>query len=168
MSEVLVVCFSRSGTTRALGAALAGRLRADFEAITEPADRSGPSGYVRSLVDAVFARTVPIDAARHDVSQYNVVVVGSPVWAGSVSAPARAWLSIHRRTLPHVAFFCTQHMRGDAKAFHEMTKLAGKQPIARCAVTVRMDPQEKQRFIEIFVDRIERRLARIDNLEWAM
>ncbi|BCQ28996.1 hypothetical protein NK8_71860 (plasmid) [Caballeronia sp. NK8] len=38
-------------------------------------------------------------------------------------------------------FFCTQHMRGDAKAFHEMTKLAGKQPIARCAVTVRMDPQ---------------------------
>ncbi|WP_367657823.1 flavodoxin family protein [Caballeronia sp. NK8] len=104
MSKVLVVCFSRSGTTRAVGAALAGWLRADFEVITEPVDRSGPSGYLRSLVDAVFARSVPIDAARHDVSQYDVVVVGSPVWAGTVSAPVRAWLSIHRRKLPHVAF----------------------------------------------------------------
>lgn len=168
MSKVLVVCYSRSGTTRAIGSALAERLDADFEAITEPADRSRPLSYLRCLVDAVFARSVHIDSARHDVAQYDIVVIGTPVWAGTVSAPVRAWLTIHRRHLPHVAFFCTQRMRGDAKTFREMTKVAGKQPVAHCAVTARMDAQEKQRFIEIFADRIKRRLTRIDNLEWAM
>jgi len=168
MSKVLVVCFSRSGTTRAIGAALAERLHADFEVITEPVDRSGPLGYLRSLADAVFTRSVHIEASRRDVANYDVVVVGTPVWAGTISAPVRAWLAIHRRKLPHVAFFCTQQMRGDAKVFREMTKLAGKQPVARCALTARLDAQAKQRFIEIFVDRIERTLARIDNLEWAV
>ncbi|WP_063936349.1 flavodoxin family protein [Caballeronia temeraria] len=167
MSKVLVVCFSRSGNTRALGASLAERLHADFEAIDEPVDRSGPLGYLRCLVDAVFARSVRIGASSYDVAQYDVIVIGTPVWAGTVSAPVRAWLALHRRKLPHVAFFCTQHMRGDASTFRDMTKLAGRQPIAQCAIAASVGAHDKQRAIDIFVDQIERRLTRIDNLEWA-
>ncbi|SAK93978.1 flavodoxin family protein [Caballeronia ptereochthonis] len=166
MSKVLVVCFSRSGRTRALGATLAGRLSADFEAITEPADRSGMQGYVRSLADAICGRSVRIDPPEHDVARYDVVVIGTPVWAGTVSAPVRAWLAANRRRLPHVAFFCTQHARGAATAFADMTKLAGKQPVARCAITGTPRADDERRAIDIFVDRVEHRLARIDSLEW--
>ncbi|KAK45584.1 flavodoxin [Caballeronia jiangsuensis] len=167
MSKVLVVCFSRSGKTRAVGEMLAERLHADFEAITEPIDRSGLSGYLRSLADAVFTRSVRLDRPRHDVAQYDIVAVGTPVWAGTVSAPVRIWLASHRRELPHVAFFCTEHMRGDDATFRDMTKVAGKRPVAHCAITAALDACEQQRLIDIFVDRIQRRLARLDNLEWA-
>ena len=167
MSKVLVVCYSRGGTTHAAAAELAVRLNADFEAITEPIDRSGLSGYLRCLADAVFSRSVRLDRPRYDVAQYDIVAVGTPVWAGTVSAPVRIWLASYRRELPHVAFFCTEHMRGDDEAFRDMTKLAGKRPLALCAITAALDAHEQQRLINIFADRIQRRLARLDNLEWA-
>lgn len=167
MSKVLVVCFSRSGKTRAFGAELAERLHADFETIKEPNDRSGVSGYIRSVIDAVFRRNVAIDPPRHDVSLYDIVIVGTPVWAGTVSAPVRTWLASHRRKLPHLAFFCTERVRGDNTAFRDMTRLVGKQPVARCAVRSSLDSHEKRRIAEIFIERIERRLSRIDNLECA-
>ena len=168
MSKVLVVCYSRGGTTHAAAAELAVRLNADFEAITEPVDRSGATGCVRAMIDTLFAREVAVNPLQRDVASYEIVVIGTPVWAGSVSAPVRSWLSANRRRLPHVAFLCTQHMRGEATAFREMATLAGKQPVARCAITAARGAKDQRRIMDTFVERIERKLARIDNLEWAV
>lgn len=168
MSKVLVVCYSRSGKTRAVGAALAERLGADFEAITEPADRSGAAGCLRAMIDTLFERTVEVNPLQHDVAAYEIVAIGTPVWAGTVSAPMRAWLEANRRRLPHVAFFCTQHMHGDANAFRDMARLVGKQPVARCAITAAHGTKDHRRVMGAFVERIERKLARIENLEWAV
>lgn len=168
MAKVLVVCYSRSGKTHAAGAELAVRLHADFEAITEPLDRSGAAGCLRSMIDTLLQRAVSVDPPERDVAAYEIVVIGTPVWAGTVSAPVRAWLTANRRRLPHVAFLCTQHMRGDLTAFAEMTKLVGKQPVARCAITAARGAKDQRRVLDTFVERIERKLARIDNLEWAV
>ncbi|BAO92342.1 flavodoxin family protein [Caballeronia cordobensis] len=168
MSKVLVVCYSRGGTTHAAATELAVRLHADFEAITEPVDRSGAAGCVRAMLDTLFARDVALNPLQRDVAAYEIVVIGTPVWAGRVSAPVRAWLAANRRRLPHVAFLCTQHMRGDAGAFREMAQLAGKQPVARCALTAAHGAKDQRRVMDTFVERIERKLARIDNLEWAV
>ncbi|MDR5777497.1 MULTISPECIES: hypothetical protein [unclassified Caballeronia] len=165
MSRVLVVCFSRSGRTRSLGTTLAACLRADFEAITEPADRAGVSGYLRSLADTLFGRSVRLDPPQHNVTRYDVVIIGTPVWAGKVSAPVRAWLAANRRKLPHVAFFCTQRACGAATVFADMKKFVGKQPVARCTITGTPRADDERRVIDTFVKQIERRLARIDNLE---
>ncbi|MFM0053026.1 flavodoxin family protein [Caballeronia grimmiae] len=167
MSKVLVVCYSRSGRTRAVGAALVQRLNADFEVIGEAADRSGLMGFLRSVVDAVFSRCVPIAPPHYDAARYDLVIIGTPVWAGTMSAPVRAWLTANRRKLPLVAFFCTQHGRGDAGTFRDMAALAGKQPVARC--TLPSDPKagHERRIVDFFARRIERRLDRAANLEWA-
>jgi len=167
MSKVLVVCYSRSGKTRAVGAALAERLNADLEVIAEAADRSGPIGFLRSVVDAVFSRLVPIAAPHYDAARYDLVIVGTPVWAGTMSAPARAWLTANRRHLPLVAFFCTQQKRGDVGAFRDMAALAGKQPVARCTVAGDRKQDDERRIVEFFATRIERRLDRARSLEWA-
>lgn len=167
MSKVLVVCFSRSGTTRALGAKVAERLHADFEEIAEASNRSGVWGFARSLADAVFKRDVHINPLQHDVARYEIVVIGTPVWAGTASAPVRAWLASDRRKLPHVAFFCTQNARGDIATFADMAKLVGKRPVARCTVSRDFSVDDERRVVDMFVDRIERRLARIADFEWA-
>jgi menaquinone-dependent protoporphyrinogen IX oxidase len=105
---------------------------------------------------------------RHDLSAYQMVVIGSPVWAGRVSAPVRAWLATHRRRLPRVALFCTLAGRSSESALKELCELAAKQPVARCAISQRNAPQgEESRALNLFAQRIERTLAHIEEIEWA-
>ncbi|WP_250516600.1 flavodoxin domain-containing protein [Caballeronia sp. INDeC2] len=167
VSKVLVVCYSRTGRTRALAAALAERLHADVEEIIEPGGRSGLIGVLRALADTLFHCDVRIGGALNDVSAYDVVVIGTPVWMGTLSAPVRAWLAGNRRKLRHVAFFSTQTMHRETNVFRDMARLTRKQPVARCAIAGHVRMQDASRLIDAFVERIERKLARIDNLKWA-
>jgi menaquinone-dependent protoporphyrinogen IX oxidase len=167
MPKVLVVCYSRSGRTRALGEALAARLHADFEEITEPHGRPGPVGVLRALADTVLRCDVRISPSQKDVAAYDVVVIGTPVWAGTLSAPVRAWLATNRRKLRHVAFFCTRNLRRESQVFADMARLTGKQPVACCTLAAHVRAEDERRLVDVFVERIERKLVRIDNLKWA-
>ena len=49
-----------------------------------------------------------ITPPKHDLSEYALVVVGTPIWAARLSSPVRTYLSQQRESLERVAFFCTQ------------------------------------------------------------
>ena len=49
-ARVLVVYYSRSGVTARVAKALATRLDADVEEVVDRSDRSGPFGFVRSII----------------------------------------------------------------------------------------------------------------------
>lgn len=111
-AKVLVVFYSRTGTTRRAASALAEMLNADVEEIVVTRSRAGPFGYLRSLVEAINRKPAEIVAPKRDPSAYDLVVIGSPVWAGCVSSPMRAYLDANQRRLPRVAFFCNFAQRG--------------------------------------------------------
>lgn len=136
-SRTLVVFYSRSGTTRRIAEALAAMLKCELEEITEPRPRTGFLGYMRSLLEA--RRKIPCSIApgKHDVSSYDLIVIGTPVWAWSLSSPVRAYLTATASRLPEVAFFCTLGSRGSESAFAQMTTIVGKKPRAVCAITQR-------------------------------
>lgn len=189
-ARVLVVYFSRSGTTARLASMLAGMLHADLEAIRESgADpdaeprgarkgarkgarnsaRKGARGYLRSLIEAVRQRPAAIEPPVHDPAAYDVVIVGSPVWARSVSSPVRAWLVAHRASLKHVAFFCSLGGSGAANALDQMRVLAGKPPVAQCEVTASdLHAGKDLRLIAEFAQRIGQRLTVLDTVEWTL
>jgi flavodoxin len=150
--STLVVYFSRTGTTRKAAEAIARSLGADLESIQEPRDRLGRRGYVRSLLDAALGRWVPIDACRRDPTRYDLVVVGTPVWGQSVSAPVRTFLSNHARRLPRVAFFVTEGGSGERRAFDQMAQVVGAEPVATLALVQRdVESGKASRAIESFV-----------------
>jgi hypothetical protein len=64
-------------------------------------------------------------------------VIGTPVWAWSVSSPVRAYLTANKDRLPAVAFFCTLGGAGSETAFAQMQDIVGKAPRATCAITAR-------------------------------
>ncbi|WOD15574.1 flavodoxin family protein [Paraburkholderia kirstenboschensis] len=170
MSEprVLIVFFSRTGTTRMLATTLARALSADVEEICDFSERRGALGYLRCVVDSWRKRPADIVPARLDPSRYDLVLVGTPVWAGAVSAPVRAYLLQNRAKFRHVGFFCTLGGLGAQAAFDEMRALAGKAPVAQCKVRA----AEVQRGVataslELFVGGLERHLAHYKALEWA-
>jgi flavodoxin len=136
-STILVVFYSRSGTTRMIAEALSEALKCDLEEITEPKPRTGLLGYIRSLLEARRKRPSIIAPKKHDVSSYDLVVIGTPVWAWSLSSPVRAYLMATASQLPEVAFFCTLGARGSKSTFAQMMATVGKKPRAVCAITQR-------------------------------
>lgn len=136
-SKILVVFYSRSGTTRRIAKALSEALKCDLEEITEPEPRTGLLGYIRSLLEATGKRPSTILPKKHEVSSYDLVVIGTPVWAWSLSSPVRAYLMATASQLPKVAFFCTLGGSGSESAFAQMTAIVGKEPRAVCAITQR-------------------------------
>ncbi|WP_168788167.1 flavodoxin family protein [Paraburkholderia aromaticivorans] len=165
-AKILVVYYSRTGTTRSLASALAKMLATDLEEICDCSNREGPGGYLRSLFDAIRKRHVEIGPAGLDVLAYDLVVIGSPVWAGSVSAPVRSYLIENRARLPQVAFFCSFGGRGADKVLREMQQIVGKPAVAECKVTASEVHHGAHIALSAFVSGLKRHIAKSQNLEW--
>ncbi|MGF6508447.1 flavodoxin family protein [Paraburkholderia sp. 32] len=134
--RILIVYYSRTGTTRRVAELLASELDADIEPIREragPRSRDRARGYVRSVIDALCHRRAAVMPALLDVAAYDLVVVGAPVWAGGACAPVRAWLESNGGQIRHLALFCCEGARGSGSALKQMSEAAGKTSLAACA-----------------------------------
>jgi flavodoxin len=130
MKDILVVYFSRSGYTRRVAEQVAKRAGADCEAIREHRSRHGLLGYWRSAHQALRAAAIDIEPGSLEPRKYALVVLGTPVWAGNVSAPMRAYIAKHRDDFTRVALFCTQGGSGAPKVLQKMTALCDQVPAA--------------------------------------
>jgi hypothetical protein len=90
-------------------------------------------GYLRSAREALKKALIEIQPAAKDPQGYEVVVLGTPVWAGKISSPLRAYVMSQRGQFGQVAFFCTQHSSGAERVFNAMADLCSKQPLASVA-----------------------------------
>lgn len=104
MTDTLVVYYSRSGTTERLAAQLASKLGADLEVVRTERSYAGIAGYFKGIWHSL-SRRVPELSRGRDVTDYAVVIVGSPIWAGHLSAPMRSYLARYGRQIRPVAAF---------------------------------------------------------------
>ena len=127
--KTLIVYYSRDGATRKVAEELKEQLGADIEEITEPKGRSGPLGWIRSGKEASSGTIIPINSTKADPSTYDIVAVGTPIWAWNVSSPVRSYLAAMKSKLPRIAFFCTMDNK-PGETFKVMEGLIGKTPVA--------------------------------------
>ncbi len=128
--KVLVVFYSRSGNTRAVGRQVAAMLDAAVEEIQDPANRKGLVGFLRSGFEGVREKPAKIRPPVEAVSKYDLVVIGTPIWAGKLASPMRAYLNQVRGRLPKVAFFCTSGGGGYQAVLDAMAQLAAAPSVA--------------------------------------
>ena len=134
MANTLIVYFSRSGHTQRIAAEIASQTGADLERITEQRSRKGLLGYLRSAREAYKKQVVPIDPTDNDPADYDLVILGTPVWAGHVSSPVRAYVAAHKQKLGRIALFCTQGGSGGPKVLRELAELIGAVPAATLVI----------------------------------
>ena len=137
MSRILVVYYSRTGSTRMLAGELVAALKADVDRLDDSRDRCGVFGYLRCAHEALNKRTVQILPPAYDPSNYDVVVLGTPVWAGNISSPLRSYVAAHKAQFRRVAFFCTQGGSGAEKVFRDLEELSGQPPLDTLVVNGR-------------------------------
>lgn len=137
MSKTLVVYYSLTGHTRQIAEAIAAAHDADLEVIQDTFNRDTGLGRIRSAIEGLLGLRSSITPPKYDLSVYDLVVVGTPVWAARLSSPVRAYLSQQRASLERVAFFCTQGGIGGKWALQNMAKVSGQRPIARMIISER-------------------------------
>jgi flavodoxin len=143
MQRSLVVYFSRTGYTKRIAEEIATRLDADIEAIEDVRGRAGIFGYVRSAREAYKRRAASIRPAGRSPGDYDLVVLGGPVWAGNMCSPVRAYLARHAGEIERIAIFTTLGGSGAENVLSQMTELSGCEPIARLAITDREIRQQR-------------------------
>lgn len=149
--KVLMVYFSRTGVTKKVAGKTAEALRqagveVEVEEILEAKDRGGFFGYLGGIWDAIRKRTASIEPAKAELAGFDLVAIGTPVWASSAATPVRTFCREHGGKAGSLAFYCTMTSSGDKGAFKAMEELCGKAPAATLALKarhVKNDDEEK-------------------------
>ena len=128
--RTLVVFYSLTGTTRRVAQALATSLDADLEEIQCSSYRPGFRGFWRAGMASWRSRLPEVGPSSRRAADYDLVVVGGPVWAWNACTPVRAYLMREAARLPAVAFFVTVGGVGFQNALATMAALARRKPIA--------------------------------------
>jgi len=139
MADILCVYYSRSGKTRSTMTAVAGALGAELVEITDGMDRSGFFGAVRSCFDAVRRSTRFLEPFHTEkaVKDYELVIIGTPIWAGRCCSIVREFLKKYGKECHKVAYVITRSVEKDRQeqVFTQMDSYMAYPHI--CAASIR-------------------------------
>jgi flavodoxin len=135
--KILTVYYSRTRTTKKLAENLNELLKGDLEEIVDLKNRQGWLGYVMAGRDASTKRQTIIKDLVHNPADYDLIVIGTPIWAWTVTPAVRSYLIKNKDKIKKVAFFCTESGQGGPRAFQEMENICGQKPIATLELLTR-------------------------------
>lgn len=153
--KALVVFYSRTGITKKVAYSIAEKLHCDKEEILSIRNRMGFFGFMVCGFEAIFKKTASIKETKINPGEYEIVIIGSPIWASNISSPVRTYLVQHSKNFRKVAFFCTAQSSGSDKAFQNMQAICEKEPLALLELTE--DNVNKEDYVEkikVFANRI--------------
>lgn len=126
--KILVVYYSRTGATKKVAEMISEKLACDSEELIDLVNRKGIFGWIRAGFHAARKRPTELRPLAHDVSKYELVIVGTPVWAGNTTPAARTFIRQNRDRIKKVAFFCTMGGKSPGKTMQSLEEEAGKPP----------------------------------------
>ncbi|MFZ0925660.1 MAG: hypothetical protein WCE82_02320 [Halobacteriota archaeon] len=152
----LVVFYSRTGATKQVGEALAQTLNCDSEELLDKKKRSGPLGFMRSARDARAKKLTTLAEIKHDPAIYALVILGTPIWGGTLSSAMRTYITNNKAKFKRVAFFCTQGSTKSQPLFDEMEALCEQHPVNILALRQKeVKAGAYQEMIRQFVDGLQ-------------
>lgn len=105
--RILFAYYSRGGVTRKLAQAAATALEADMEEIISVKKMTGVIGFFRGARGSITGRPAHIRPLQASVESYDLLFLGSPVWAGKLSSPALGFLNQYTGKIKRLSVFLT-------------------------------------------------------------
>jgi hypothetical protein len=134
MSNVLIVVYSWTGTSRRLAEAMAAMQRWTLAEVHE----AKPSRTAwRCIVDSFLQRRPAIRYDGPDPRGFDAVVLVSPIWVGRLAGPMRSFVAERARTLPAAVVVSVMSGRGAPGALMESSRLLQRAPILDASFTQR-------------------------------
>ncbi|MFL0245597.1 flavodoxin family protein [Candidatus Clostridium stratigraminis] len=76
-------------------------------------------------IDSSQNRLAVIKPTIYNPSDYDLVIIGSPIWASRVSTPVRTYIEENKATFKRIALFCTALGDVNDKAWQDIEALCG-------------------------------------------
>ena len=161
MSDVLCMYYSRTGHTKKAMLDIASELDAEVGELKDAVERSGFSGWLRCGLDAMRKTTQPLShfETERTLSDYRLVILGTPVWAGRCSSVMRTFLKAHGKKLENVAYVVTRSSDGKNEEVYDQMDLYTAQP-HMAAVSLRSGSVGYTFWQEEFLRQVRELLAR--------
>lgn len=152
--KTLIVYYSRTDVTRGIANRLQKELKCDIEEITDGGKYKGKLGFMKGGMNATMGRTSDIDPISKDLSEYDLVIVGTPVWSSNMATPIFTFLIKYKNQIKNMASFCTCMGGGYDKALAKIAEVSGKTQISTMFLTSKdlENPDEK---IDTFINNIK-------------
>lgn len=128
--KILIVFYSRRGTTKRLAENLASRLGADLEELEDKENRQGFWALLKASRDALRKKKTIISPVKYSPTDYDLVVIGSPTWAGAPACALNTYLHEQRDNIKRAAFFVTQGSSGGDKVISRLIEASGVPAVA--------------------------------------
>ncbi|MBW3017728.1 hypothetical protein KY325_01060 [Candidatus Woesearchaeota archaeon] len=132
--KALIIYYSRTGNTRKVAQKIKSNLKCDIEEIKDAVKRQGAMGYMKCGAHSTLKMCTKISATTKDPSKYDLIIIGTPVWAFNMASPIRTYIMKNREKFKNVAFFCTLGGKGSTKTFYDMKNKCDKTPIETLTV----------------------------------
>lgn len=136
MSNVLVVVYSYTGTSRRVAELLCGQQNWPMAEIVELHPRSGTFGTLRCVLDSALRRTPVIRYEGPSPKDFDAVVLVSPIWAQRLAGPMRSFITNRHDQLPDVAVVSVMGGTGAPDAISEITQRIGRAPILSTSLSM--------------------------------
>jgi len=133
--KILVVFYSRKGTTRKIGELISKELNSESEEIIDPKRRKGIIGFIISGKDATLKKLANIEKIQKDPENFDMIVLGTPIWNRNMTPAIRTYITEYKNKIKNIAFFCTEGKKGGTRTFESMADLCEKKPVSMLEIT---------------------------------
>ena len=108
-NRIVCIYFSRTGNTRQAMTEIAEALDCELVEVHDKRKRSGAIGWLRCGLDAMRKKTRAMTRVetRLALRDYDLVILGTPIWAGRCSSVIRGLLKRRGSEMTNVAYVIT-------------------------------------------------------------
>ena len=123
--KTLIVYYSLEGNTKMIAEKLSEKTGADLQEIKSLKEypKKAPAKFLIGGKDAAFKVCPEIEKIEKDVKAYEAIVIGTPVWDGTVAPPVRSFLRDTLIKTPNVAAFACLAGKDPKKTFKVIKEL---------------------------------------------
>ena len=103
--KTLVIYYTRTGNTKFIAETIAAELGADIEEVIDMKNRQGILNYLPAGRDAMQGKETQIAETKRTPTDYDLIIIAQPVWAGSPTPAIRTYLNKNDLSGKKVALF---------------------------------------------------------------
>jgi flavodoxin len=156
MAKILLVYYSRSGTTRKIAEAIKEKINCDLEEIISVKNRAGVFGFLISGKEGSKKESAEIKPTLNDPAGYDLVIVGTPIWSWNLSSVIRTYLQQNSVKFKKLAAYCTMGSSGAENAFVEMERICQLKLVDKISFSTKeMNNGDYKKKIDKFIETVK-------------
>jgi flavodoxin len=125
--KVLVVFYSRTGTTKGVAENIAQELGADIQELIDTKKRTGPVAIHTAGRDARVGNLTELEPLEVNLDEYSTIIIGTPNWWGNITPAIRTFILENDLSGKKIGIFGTTNLTGIQSALEQAVELVQKE-----------------------------------------